>query len=137
VAARAVAFAGRLLYMTSSGLTVPSLSTRALNLWKGNTLIWRKRAEAEIRGSGIDYTVIRTGVLLNSPGGRHEIRITQEALPLSIRYRIARADVAQLFVAALDHPGTSRATFEAVWGARGVPADWSAMLTALTADRIR
>jgi uncharacterized protein YbjT (DUF2867 family) len=90
LAARADKFAGRLLYMTSSGLTVPSWSTFALNLWKGNTLVWRKRAEAEIRGSGIDYTVIRSGVLLNSPGSRHQIRVTQEPLPLSIRYRIAR-----------------------------------------------
>ena len=118
-AAQRASFAGRLLYMTASGLTTPSLLARCLNLWKGNTLIWRRRVEAPIRSSGLDYTIIRTGVLLNRPGGRHRIRIVQQALPLAWRHRIARADVAALFVAAVDHPQTTRASFEVVWGPRG------------------
>ena len=133
-AARERGFSGRLLYMTASGLTTPSLSSRALNLWKGNTLVWRRRAEADIRASGIDYTVIRAGFLLNAPGNRHRIAITQTPLPLSFRYRIARADVARIFVAALDHPRASRATFETVWGPRGVPGDVSRLLDSLTPD---
>src|SRR5690349_17816101 len=64
-AARHVAFAGRFLYMTSSGVMTQNLATRCLNLWKGNTLVWRRRVEDEIRASDLDYTVIRTGVLLN------------------------------------------------------------------------
>lgn len=69
-AARQVGFAGRFLYMTSSGVMTPNLATGCLNLWKRNTLAWRRRAEVEIRGSGVDYTVLRMGVLVNQPGGR-------------------------------------------------------------------
>ena len=134
VACRQLGFKGRFLYMTSSGLTSSSLATRCLNLWKGNTLIWRRLAEDEIRASGLEYTVIRTGVLLNRSGGRHCIEIAQRPLPLSPRFRIARADVAEIFVAAVDHPCASRATFEAVWGRRGSPEPWNHALDRLHPD---
>src|SRR5262249_20730950 len=111
-AAQHVSFSGRFLYMTSSGVMIRNLAARWLNLWKGNTLVWRRRVEDEIRASGVDYTVIRTGVLLNRGGGQHLIKVTQQPLPLAWRYRIGRADVAQVFLAALDHPAASRTTFE-------------------------
>jgi uncharacterized protein YbjT (DUF2867 family) len=115
-AARRVGFSGRLLYMTSSGVTSRSFFAWALNVYKGNTLLWRRRAEEAIRDTELDYTIIRAGVLLNRPGGRRAIRVTQETLPLSLRYRIAREDVAETFVAALNHANASRATFDVVWG---------------------
>jgi uncharacterized protein YbjT (DUF2867 family) len=118
-AARECRFAGRFLYMTSSGGIQPSFSARCLNLWKGNTLVWRRRAEDEIRASGLNYTIIRTGVLLNQPGGQRAIEVTQQPLPLAWRYRIARADVAELFLAVLEHPKAVRTTFVAVWGQQG------------------
>jgi len=121
-AAQQVGFAGRFLYMTASGVTSRSWATVLLNLYKGNTLVWRERAEHAIRGSGLEYTVIRAGILLNRPGGQRAIVVTQRPLPLSIRYRIARADVADVFVAALGHSRANRATFEVVWG-DGPPRD--------------
>jgi uncharacterized protein YbjT (DUF2867 family) len=136
-AARQLGFAGRFLYMTSSGVTTPSVFAACLNLWKGNTLIWRRRVEGEIRASGLEYTVIRTGILLNRPGGQHRINVTQQPLPLSLRYRIARADVAQVFLSALEHPSAKRATFEAVWGRRGQPEAWSGLLDRLQSDAVR
>lgn len=114
-AAQQVGFGGRFLYMTASSVTSRSWATVLLNLYKGNTLVWRERAEHEIRGSGLAYTIIRAGFLLNRAGGRRALKVTQQPLPLSLRYRIARADVADVFVAALDHPRTVRATFEVVW----------------------
>lgn len=133
-AARQTGFGGRFLYMTSSGVATQSLLATCLNLYKGNTLVWRRRAEAAIRASGFDYTVIRTGMLVNQPAGRRPIEVTQTELPLSIRYRIARADVAQAFVAALAHPCTSRATFEIVWSGRGRRAPWPTLLDGLQPD---
>jgi len=121
-AAQRVGFDGRFLYMTASSVTSRSWATVLLNLYKGNTLVWRERAEHEIRGSGLEYTIIRAGILLNRPGGQRAVVVTQRPLPLSIRYRIARADVADVFVAALDHPRAVRATFEVVWG-DGPPRD--------------
>ena len=133
-AVRDVRFSGRFLYVTSSGVMTQNFATRCLNLWKGNTLVWRRRVEEEIRTSDVDYTVIRTGVLLNRPGGEHVLRMTQQPLPLAWRYRIARADVAQVFVAALVHPKASRTTFEAVWEARGEPLPLQRLLESLQRD---
>jgi len=103
-------------------------------LYKGNTLSWRRRAEHEIRASGLDYTIIRTGMLLNRPSGQHALVVSQDALPLSRRYRIARADVAEAFVAALDHPRAVRTTFEVIWGRGSRQADWPALLGGLQPD---
>ena len=125
---------GRILYMTASGATRRSLAAVALNLYKGNTLRWRYRAEEGIRASGLDYTIIRAGVLLNRPPGRHAILVTQAALPLSPRHRIARADVAEAFVTALDHPKTRHATFDVVWGRGPRSESWSDLLQGLHPD---
>ena len=135
-AARSSGFAGRFLYMTSSGVGSRSLATILLNLYKGNSLLWRRRAEDAIRGSGLAYTIIRAGFLLNRPGGKHPIEVTQRALPLSLRYRIARADVANVFVTALDHPRAVRATFEVVWARSGRWEPCAVQMDRLTPDTI-
>jgi len=120
--------------MISIGVTIPSTSATLLNLWKGNTLKWRRQSERHIRASGIDYTVIRAGFLLNREGRRHGVNVVQEALPLSWRYRIARADVADAIVASLDHPRASRATFDIVWGRESLREGWHARLDRLRSD---
>jgi uncharacterized protein YbjT (DUF2867 family) len=136
-AARAVGFSGRFLYMTAIGAGRRSVAAAFLNLFKGNTLRWRERAEGEIRSAGVDYTIIRSGVLVDAPAGEHVIMLSQKQLPLSLRYRIARGDVAEAFVAALNHPRASRATFEIVWGRRGRPEPWAQMLDRLQPDVVR
>jgi len=118
-AARNCGFSGRFLYMTASGVMTRNLAASCLNLWKGNTLLWRRRVEDVIRASDLDYTIIRCGVLLNRAGGEHIIEVTQLTLPLSCRHRIARTDVAEVFLAALQHPKASRTTFDVAWGSRG------------------
>jgi len=65
-AASRAGFTGRFLYMTASGVGSRSFWTVALNLYKGNTLKWRARAETAIRASGLHYTIIRTGMLTNA-----------------------------------------------------------------------
>jgi uncharacterized protein YbjT (DUF2867 family) len=134
-AARHAGFSGRFVYMTSSGVGTSSWAATFLNLYKGNTLVWRLRAEEVIRASGFDYAVVRAGVLLNRAGGKRAIVVSQEQLPLSIRYRIARADVADALVSALDHPRASRATFDVVWGSGPRSVGWPALLDRLTPDR--
>jgi uncharacterized protein YbjT (DUF2867 family) len=135
-AARAVGFGGRFLYMTAIGASKRSFAAAFLNLFKGNTLRWRERAEGEIRSAGVDYTIIRSGVLVDAPAGEHVIKLSQTPLPLSLRYRIARGDVAECFVAALDHPRASRATFEIVWGQRGRPEPWPQLIDRLHPDTV-
>ena len=126
---------GRFLYMTAIGVTRHSIASIALNLIKGRTLVWRRRAEERIRASGLDYTIIRCGVLTNAPPGRHAIEMGQRDYPLAPWYRIGRADAAEVFVQALQHPATRRTTFEAVWS-RGRPqTDWNALFSRLRPDQ--
>ena len=134
-AANRAGFQGRFLYMTASGGGggVRSFWSFALNLYKGNTLKWRARTETLIRTSGLSYTIIRTGVLTNGEAGQRTIKVTQRALPLSPRHRIARGDVASVFVAALEHPRTARTTFEIVWD-EGVTESWLTCLDHLEPD---
>ncbi|NLF29371.1 MAG: NAD(P)H-binding protein [Planctomycetes bacterium] len=126
-------FTGRLLYMSALGTTRWSPSAMALNLFKGNTLKWRRRAEEAIRRSGLDYTIVRAGVLTNEPGGRWPILITQRRLRMSLRHRISRDDVAEVILLALAHPAAGRTTFDVVWHPTSEPFD--AMFERLQPDR--
>ena len=124
-------FEGRFLYMTSIGASRLSLMALLLNWTKGKTLRWRKAAEDAIEASGLDYTIVRAGILTNNPGGRRAIEVTQIEHPLTFRYRISRADVAEVLIHALRDPRTRRTTFEVV-GGRGRPAaDWSDLFSRL------
>jgi hypothetical protein len=58
----------------------------------------------------------------------------QEALPLSIRHRIGRADVAEVFVAAVEEPRASRATFDIVWADPDEVEPWPVLLQRLKPD---
>lgn len=114
-AAKAAGFGGRLLYMNSIGTTKSSWLGVMLNLIKGKTLVWRKEAEQLICGSGITYTIIRAGMLNDQPAGGHDLLITSEDLPLTLRYQISRADVANLFVRFLDDQESCNKTISAIW----------------------
>ena len=133
-AAQDAGFRGRFLYMSTVGVTSPSPAGTLLNLVKRNLLHWRKRAEEEIQASGLDYTVIRAGLLTNDPPGRRVIAVSQEGCPLAFSYRISRADVAEVFVQALRHPETRRTRFNVV-GTSGSPREeWDLWFGALKQD---
>jgi uncharacterized protein YbjT (DUF2867 family) len=133
-AAKDAGFNGRFLYMTSIGVTKSSLAATLLSLVKRNTLKWRKLAEDEIRRSGLGYTIIRAGFLTDSPGGRRAIKVSQSEYPLAFKYRISRADVAEVFVQALMHPSTRRTTFEVVGANGGHRQGWDVLFDQLTPD---
>jgi uncharacterized protein YbjT (DUF2867 family) len=120
--------------MTASGVTRHSIASIALNLIKGRTLVWRRRAEDEIRRSGLDYTIIRCGVLRSEPAGRHAIQISQRDTPMALWRRIGRPDAAEVFVQALQHPMTGRTTFDVMWSRRHGPTDWEASFSRLRRD---
>jgi uncharacterized protein YbjT (DUF2867 family) len=68
-------------------------------------------ADAELRASGLDYTIVRPGGLTEGPGtGRVRLgeRVGRGAVP--------RADVAAVLAAVLHEPATAGATFELVGG---------------------
>lgn len=134
-AARAHNFRGRFVYMTSIGVTRKSLFVFGLNIWKGNTILWRHRAEEAIRSSGLDYTIVRAAFLLNRPPNQRAICVRQVESPLTLHECIARADVAEALVAAVYHPDASRATFEVKWD-RGPrqQSSWPELLNGLRPD---
>lgn len=133
-AARQAGLTGRFMYMGAIGTTRGSPGSFALNLIKGNTLRWRRRAEAEIRASGLDYTIVHAGVLRDAPPGRHPVRIGQERYRLWPWHRIGREDVAEVFVQALPRSETRNTTFDAVWGRGSGPTSWASAFAGLALD---
>jgi uncharacterized protein YbjT (DUF2867 family) len=137
-AARAHNFRGRFVYMTSIGVTRQSLFVTGLNIWKGNTILWRRRAEDAIRSSGLDYTIVRAAFLLNRPPHQRAICVRQAESALTLHECIARADVAEALVAAVYHPDASRTTLEVKWD-RGPrqQSSWPELLNGLRPDQRR
>jgi uncharacterized protein YbjT (DUF2867 family) len=134
-AARRAGLPGRFVYLNTIGIRTPSPAGFLINLLKRNTLLWRRRVENEIRSSGLDYTIIRVGFLLDRLGGDRAINVSQGALPLALSSRIARADVAETFVEAMEHPRASRTTFEIVWGGGPRQQRLNQLLERLRPDR--
>lgn len=132
-AAKAVGFVGRFLYMTTIGVTRHSVGSIFLNLVKGRTMTWRRRIEEEIRKSGIDYTIVRCGVLTSSDADG-AVELSQKDHGLSILRRISRGSAAEVFVQALHHPTSSRTTFEAISSGRGPRESWDALFGRLHPD---
>ena len=122
------------MYMSAIGSTRWSVLWFLLNLIKGNTLRWRRRAEEEIRRSGLDYAIVHAGILTDAPGGQKGIEISQSEYPMSLKYRIGRADAAEVFVQALRRPETRNTTFDAVWGKGSGPTRWEAVFAGLVPD---
>ena len=88
-------------------------------LGNGNILIWKRKAEEYLINSGIDYTIIRAGGLLDEPGGKRELVIGKNDIfltnpPNGIAPNIPRADVAELVVQALSCSEALNKAFDAI-----------------------
>jgi uncharacterized protein YbjT (DUF2867 family) len=85
----------------------------------GNILIWKRKAEQYLIDSGIDYTIIRAGGLLDQPGGKRELIVSKhdELLahsPNGAPTSIPRADVAEVAVQALVEPNARNKAFDLI-----------------------
>ncbi|PSR17707.1 NAD(P)-dependent oxidoreductase [filamentous cyanobacterium CCP3] len=92
----------------------------------GNILIWKRKAEAYLIDSGIDYTIIRAGGLQDQPGGQRELVVGKDdALlanpPDGIPTSIPRADVAEVVVQALVAPAARNKAFDVISKPAGTP----------------
>jgi uncharacterized protein YbjT (DUF2867 family) len=132
-AAKATGFAGRFLYMTAMGVTRHSIESIGLNLIKGNTLKWRRRAEEEIRRSGVNYTIVRCGTLTSDDGNR-AVELSQREHRMSLFRRISRDAAAEVFVETLRRSAAQRTTFEASWSSRGESEPWDILFSRLQPD---
>ncbi|HIK32082.1 MAG TPA: SDR family oxidoreductase [Oscillatoriales cyanobacterium M59_W2019_021] len=88
-------------------------------LGNGNILIWKRKAEQYLIDSGIDYTIVRAGGLLDKPGGQRELLVGKhdELLknpPNGIPTSIPRADVAEVVVRALRENNARNKAFDVI-----------------------
>jgi uncharacterized protein YbjT (DUF2867 family) len=106
-----------------------------LNRMFGNVLVWKLKGEDYLRASGVPYTVIRPGGLLNEPGGRGDIAFEQGDRRFGgSALTIPREDVAIVCVQALKHPQARFRTFE-VHRVEGSPVtDWGTKFASLSPD---
>ncbi|NMF65999.1 SDR family NAD(P)-dependent oxidoreductase [Brasilonema octagenarum UFV-E1] len=89
------------------------------SLGNGNILIWKRKAEQYLIDSGIDYTIIRAGGLLDQPGGKRELLVGKNDTmlinpPDGIPTSIPRADVAEVVVQALLEPNARNKAFDLI-----------------------
>lgn len=98
----------RYLMLSSMGADDPDAGPEAMRPY----LLAKARADERLRGSGLDYTIIRPGSLTDE----EETDSIEAAEHLGRRGEIPRADVARTFVAALENPNTSGKTFEILSG---------------------
>lgn len=134
VLAAAPGLPGRFVYMSTLGVERASLMGAVLAAVKWRALHWRRLAEEAVRRSGLSYTIVRAGVLTADPAGRRPVRIGQEGLPLKLRYRVARADVAEVMLRAMEHPAAAGTTFDVVWAPGNAAASVNAQLDRLRRD---
>ncbi|WOL20359.1 hypothetical protein Cni_G29164 [Canna indica] len=72
------------------------------SLGNGNILVWKRKAEQYLAESGVPYTIIRAGGLLDKDGGLRELLVGKDdELLLTETKTIPRADVAEVCIQAL------------------------------------
>ena len=89
------------------------------SLGNGNILIWKRKAEAYLIDSRIDYTIVRAGGLLDARGSVRELIVGKDDRlltdpPNGINPTIPRADVAELVVQALREPNARNKAFDVI-----------------------
>lgn len=81
----------------------------------GNILIWKRKAEQYLIDSGINYTIVRAGGLLNEPGGKRKLLVGKNDKLLQRESpTIPREDVAEVIVQALSIPQAKNKAFDVV-----------------------
>lgn len=102
-----------------------------LNKMFDNVLIWKFKGEEAVRASGVPYTIVRPGGLINKPSNETVIVLQQGDTVTGL---IPRADVAVVLVQALGHPEAKNRTFEVVSGETATTVDWQGRFAALDGD---
>ncbi|MBT9315958.1 SDR family oxidoreductase [Leptothoe spongobia] len=85
----------------------------------GKILVWKRKAEQYLIDSGVDYTIIRAGGLLDQPGGKRELVVSKDDVllgnaPEGVTTSIPRADVAEVAVQALLESAARNKAFDVV-----------------------
>eukprot|EP00629_Pelagomonadales_sp_RCC1024_P001039 CAMPEP_0119280290 /NCGR_PEP_ID=MMETSP1329-20130426/22353_1 /TAXON_ID=114041 /ORGANISM="Genus nov. species nov., Strain RCC1024" /LENGTH=292 /DNA_ID=CAMNT_0007280873 /DNA_START=254 /DNA_END=1129 /DNA_ORIENTATION=+ len=79
----------------------------------GDILLWKRKAERYLIESGLTYTVVHPGGLVDEPGGARELTVGIDDELLGQKSRsVARADVARVCVAALFNEKAENLAFD-------------------------
>uniref|UniRef100_A0A7S4C7P4 NAD(P)-binding domain-containing protein n=1 Tax=Eutreptiella gymnastica TaxID=73025 RepID=A0A7S4C7P4_9EUGL len=92
----------------------------------GDILLWKRKAEKYLIDSGLKYTIIHPGGLLDKAGGEREIvfGVDDKLLQEDVR-SIPREDVAEVCVQSLLQPGAINRSFDIISRENGKPTkDW-------------
>lgn len=82
---------------------------------RGDILLWKRKAEKYLVESGLDYTIIHPGGLVDTPPGQKELVLDVDDKLMERKARsISRADVANLCVAALAVGNGKKVSFDCV-----------------------
>jgi uncharacterized protein YbjT (DUF2867 family) len=118
--------------LTAIGVTDPA---HPFNKATKGALGWRFKGEEYLRASGLAYTIVRPGGLVNEPAGQKGLRLEQgdNWRPL-LRSTLSRDDLALVLIESLRQPGARNVTFELVNDASLAPGAWRERLTTLRPD---
>jgi len=111
---------GHVIVVSSMGGTDPSNFLNYLGKDKygngnGDILLWKRKAEKYLTESGLSYTIIHPGGLIDEPPGEKNLVLNvDDALLKEEKKSISRADVANLCVAALAVRGEQQVSFDCI-----------------------
>ncbi|CAN6471760.1 unnamed protein product [Victoria cruziana] len=90
----------QIVLVGSMGGTNPNHPLNSLG--NGNILVWKRKAEQYLADSGVPYTIIRAGGLLDKEGGHRELLIGKDDELLATETKtVPRSDVAEVCIQAL------------------------------------
>ena len=118
--------------LTAIGVTDPD---HPFNKATKGALGWRLKGEDYRRASGLSYTIVRPGGLVNDPAGQKGLRIEQgdHWRPL-LRSTLSRDDLALVLIESLRNPAARRTTFELVNDPEAAPGAWREAFSNLRPD---
>jgi uncharacterized protein YbjT (DUF2867 family) len=118
--------------LTAIGVTDPQ--SPANKIFKG-ALEWRFKGEEHLRASGLGYTIVRPGGLVDDPAGVKGVLLAQGDDWRRFRgSTITRGDLAQVLVECLRNPAADRLTFEIANDPALAPGAWRQALASLNPD---
>lgn len=118
--------------LTAIGVTDPD---HPFNKATKGALGWRLKGEDYLRASGLSYTIVRPGGLVNNRVGQQGPRIEQgdHWRPL-LRSTLSRDDLALVLIESLRNPAARRTTFELVNDPEAAPGAWRDAFSGLRPD---
>nr|ART38798.1 G185 [uncultured bacterium] len=111
------------MLLSTIGLSIPSTGMKILNWVKPGLRDHSLDKGEYLKKSGLDWTIVRAGILNDKPGDAHALTITAQDWPLQMRYQIARADLARVMLACVTHPAVGRRELSVFWGEAGHDSD--------------